>query len=73
MQLKDNRSSSIVQKELADVIAAKGAIQKKESKTGLPDNLKSGIESLSGIAMDDVKVHYHSDKPAPGPKCEPSC
>ncbi|WKL50481.1 DUF4157 domain-containing protein [Flavobacterium pectinovorum] len=39
-------------------------IQKKENKTGLPDNLKSGIENLSGYAMDDVKVHYNSDKPA---------
>jgi hypothetical protein len=40
------------------------AMQKKENKTGLPDNLKSGIEQLSGYAMDDVKVHYNSDKPA---------
>ncbi|SHM03570.1 DUF4157 domain-containing protein [Flavobacterium chilense] len=39
-------------------------IQKKENNTGLPDNLKSGIENLSGYAMDDVKVHYNSDKPA---------
>lgn len=35
-----------------------------ENKTGLPDNLKSGIESLSGVSMDGVKVHYNSDKPA---------
>ncbi|MGB0839829.1 MAG: DUF4157 domain-containing protein, partial [Chitinophagales bacterium] len=34
------------------------------NNTGLPDNLKSGIESLSGYSMDDVKVHYNSDKPA---------
>jgi hypothetical protein len=40
-------------------------IQKKENNTGLPDNLKSGIENLSGYSMDDVKVHYNSDKPAP--------
>jgi hypothetical protein len=39
-------------------------IQKKENKTGLPDNLKSGIENLSGYSMDDVKVHYNSEKPA---------
>lgn len=39
-------------------------IQKKENNTGLPDHLKSGIENLSGYAMDDVKVHYNSDKPA---------
>ncbi len=38
--------------------------QRKENKTGLPDNLKSGVESLSGLAMDDVKVHYGSSKPA---------
>jgi hypothetical protein len=35
-----------------------------ENKTGLPDNLKAGIEALSGYAMDDVKVHYNSAKPA---------
>lgn len=39
-------------------------IQKKEKNTGLPDNLKSGIENLSGYSMDDVKVYYNSDKPA---------
>ena len=39
-------------------------IQKKENKTGLPDTLKSGIENLSGYSMDDVKVHYNSNKPA---------
>jgi hypothetical protein len=38
-------------------------IQKKENKTGLPDNLKMGIENLSGISMNNVKVHYNSDKP----------
>jgi hypothetical protein len=40
------------------------AIQKKENKTGLPNNLKSGIENLSGFSLDDVKVHYNSGKPA---------
>jgi len=39
-------------------------MQRKENKTGLPDNLKSGIENLSGYSMDDVKVHYNSDKPS---------
>ncbi|MZP43986.1 DUF4157 domain-containing protein [Heliobacterium gestii] len=43
--------------------------QKKEGEaipnhTGLPDPLKAGVESLSGISMDDVRVHYDSDKPA---------
>lgn len=37
---------------------------KAENTTGLPGQLKSGIESLSGYSMDDVKVHYNSSKPA---------
>ncbi len=49
-QLVDNRPSSI--------------LQKKANNTGLPNHLKSGIENLSGHSMDDVKVHYNSDKPA---------
>ena len=36
----------------------------KQNDTGLPDNLKSGIEALSGISMDEVRVHYNSPKPA---------
>ena len=36
----------------------------RPNKTGLPDNLKSGIESLSGMSMDGVKVHYNSPQPA---------
>lgn len=32
--------------------------------TGLPDALKSGIESLSGQAMADVRIHYNSNEPA---------
>src|SRR4051812_16037693 len=39
-------------------------LQLKENGTGLPDNLKAGVEALSGYSMDDVRVHYNSDKPA---------
>lgn len=39
-------------------------LQKKENTTGLPDNLKSGVENLSGIGLDDVNVHYNSAEPA---------
>ena len=39
-------------------------IQRQENNTGLPDNLKSGMENLSGLSMDDVKVHRNPDKPA---------
>ena len=34
------------------------------NRTGMPDGLKSGIEALSGLAMDHVRVHYNSEKPA---------
>jgi len=34
------------------------------NKTGLPDNLKAGVENLSGYSLDHVKVHYNSPKPA---------
>lgn len=39
-------------------------IQRKPNNTGLPDNLKAGVENLSGFSMDDVKVHYNSSQPA---------
>lgn len=35
----------------------------KKNETGLPDKLKAGVENLSGYSMDDVRVHYNSDKP----------
>lgn len=34
------------------------------NRTGLPDNLRAGVESLSGMSLDDVKVHYNSPRPA---------
>ncbi|MGQ3013137.1 MAG: eCIS core domain-containing protein [Flavobacteriales bacterium] len=33
-------------------------------QNGLPENLKNGIEKLSGFSMDDVKVHRNSSKPS---------
>lgn len=40
------------------------AQMKRENNTRMPDNLKAGVENLSGIDMSDVRVHYNSDKPA---------
>lgn len=37
---------------------------KKPNNTGIPDDLKTSIEQLSGYSLDDVKVHYNSAKPA---------
>jgi hypothetical protein len=32
-------------------------------RTGLPSQLRSGIENLSGYSMDNVQVHYNSSQP----------
>lgn len=53
---------SAPQKQILEV--SDQPVQKKENKTGLPDNLKTGMENLSGMSLDDVKVHRNSDKPA---------
>ena len=54
--LEDNREVAMpVQREAAPV---------QRNDTGLPDNLKSGMENLSGMSLDHVKVHYNSAKPA---------
>ncbi|MEI7076325.1 DUF4157 domain-containing protein [Pectobacterium versatile] len=39
-------------------------VQRQANKTGLPDNLKSGMENISGMNLDHVRVHYNSAKPA---------
>ena len=38
--------------------------EQKRNETGMSDNLKAGIEDLSGFAMDDVRVHHNSPEPA---------
>lgn len=65
----DHRAAAATQRKvqaMADHYSAQRhqPIQQKANRTGLPDTLKSGVEHLSGYAMDDVQVHYNSDKPA---------
>lgn len=48
------------------------------NRTGLPEAAKSGIELLSGISMDDVRVHYNSERAAdlasrPRAECRHPC
>ena len=69
VQFKDNRPQTALQlkqQELADSFSKgkSNPIQKKKNSTGMPDNLKQGIEQLSGHSLDDVKVHYNSGRPA---------
>lgn len=59
-----SQSESLQRKaDLANAAAQRAAAPRSNS-TGMPDNLKAGIESLSGYSMDDVRVHYNSSKPA---------
>lgn len=56
-----------LQREEDDEDTAQGKFEvpvQKKNETGMPDHLKAGIEELSGFSMDDVRVHYNSDKPA---------
>jgi len=66
--IADNRPVIVAQRKLRSAMGGaddtNNPIQRKTNNTGLPDNLKSGIENLSGYSMDDVKVHYNSSKPA---------
>ena len=39
-------------------------VQRRANTTGMPDQLKAGVEGLSGLSMDGVQVHYNSPKPA---------
>ncbi|HEY8027065.1 MAG TPA: DUF4157 domain-containing protein [Burkholderiaceae bacterium] len=50
--------------ELAQRKRASPVQRQEPNRTGLPDQLKSGVENLSGMSMDHVKVHYNSPQPA---------
>jgi hypothetical protein len=59
---------NVIQREEKDEeeelpIQGKFDVIQKKNNTGMPDNLKTGIENLSGLDMSDVKVHYNSDRP----------
>jgi hypothetical protein len=45
-------------------VQLEGELPPPPNRTGLPDGLKSAIESLSGISLDSVSVHYNSSQPA---------
>jgi hypothetical protein len=36
----------------------------RPNRTGLPDGIKARAEALSGLSLDDVKVHFNSARPA---------
>lgn len=40
------------------------AAMRPPNRTGLPDRLKEGVEAMSGMSLDAVRVHYNSPHPA---------
>jgi hypothetical protein len=54
MAIVDASPRVLAQRRVADTVNA----------TGLPDQLKTGVESLSGMSLDHVKVRYNSSRPA---------
>lgn len=59
-EMLQGKFDSVAQKKKPFQLAAE---QGNAGRSGLPGGLKSGIESLSGFSMDDVHVHYNSNKP----------
>ena len=62
----DPEEEEMLQGKFASGVA--GTLQANEeappNRTGMPDNLKSGLENLSGIDISGVRVQYNSPKPA---------
>jgi len=63
MNVRADKTQQDNRKTVADTLVQKQSGGNSVNNTGLPDNLKSGIENLSGLALDDVKVHDNSDTP----------
>ncbi len=60
------RSADILrlQQTLGNRAVAQLLSQSADNRTGMPDQLKAGIETLSGVSLDNVRVHRDSPKPA---------
>ncbi|MGE3511900.1 MAG: DUF4157 domain-containing protein [Vicinamibacterales bacterium] len=57
----DRRPEAAAQRRLVDAI--EGAPMGSTVADGLPPRLRAGLESLSGLPMSDVRVHYDSTRP----------
>jgi hypothetical protein len=65
-RMLNRRPAVVAQRRAAErLVDSRSAPQPKTpSPTGLPGKLKAGVENLSGVSMEDVRVHYDSAKPA---------
>lgn len=66
LQEEDEEEDEMLQGKFspAQRTGAAGEPGSRGGEGNLPDDLRDGVESLSGVAMGDVKVHYNSSKPA---------
>ena len=64
VQRVDDEEVSQLKLETGSPAQLQPAPAPKSHNTGLSDNLKAGIEPLSGISLDNVKVHQNSSQPA---------
>lgn len=60
----DQTQQMLNQSEPVGQLVQIGERLQQRNNTGLPDRLKSGVEGLSGVSLDDVHVHYNSNAPA---------
>jgi len=58
--MKDEEEESVQMKRGGE----EATVNSVRTTSGIPIGLKSGIESLSGVSMDNVNVHYNSSSPA---------
>ena len=63
IQFNAGRKKKPVQKHAASS-PIQSMMSAPENRTGLPSQLKQGVEALSGMSMDHVRVHYNSSKPS---------
>ena len=60
----DSSARMVAQRRQSSALFDDAGTAARANRTGLPDNLKTGIESLSGMSLDAVRVHYNSSRPA---------
>jgi hypothetical protein len=67
-QIENSPFVSVQRKKIAGAFGQASQLKEekhvRQNKTGIPDQVKAGVESLSGISLDSVNVHYNSAKPA---------
>jgi len=63
-QLQKTKTTNDSSMEEYEQIERPRVAQRRENKTGMSAQLKNGMESLSGMDLSNVRVHYNSPKPA---------